>query len=106
MEESARALSHPHPTPDEPTLQAQVERVHTLPREVGVLLLVVGIGGVLLPGPVGTPFVIMGGVVLWPKLFQRAESYFTRKFPKTYRKSIRQLDRFLDDLEHRYPLPK
>ena len=31
------------------------ELVGTLPREVGILLIAAGIGGILLPGPIGTP---------------------------------------------------
>ncbi len=91
-------------SPNESTELAQeVERIHALPKEAGILLLVVGLGGILLPGPVGTPFFIMGGVVLYPKLFRKAESLLERKFPSTYRHTVRQVGRFVNDLEHRYP---
>ena len=39
-------------------------------------LIIAGIGGVILPGPVGTPFILMGGAVLFPKVFQGLERRF------------------------------
>ncbi len=51
--------------------------IESLPKELGVLLVVAGIGGLLLPGPVGTPFLIVGGVILWPAAFQRVDRCFT-----------------------------
>ncbi len=70
-----------------------------------MLLMVMGVGGLVFPGPLGTPFVLMGGVVLWPRGFERAESAFQRRFPKIHRQSIRQLKRFVADLNRRYPNP-
>lgn len=80
-----------------------VERIKHLPKEVGVLLLVAGIGGVLLPGPVGTPFVLMAAVVLWPSAFEKVELFFERRCPKMHRAGVRQIKRYLTDLERRYP---
>ena len=80
-----------------------LERVKELPKEVGVLLLAAGVGGVLLPGPIGSPFLIMAGVVLWPRLFLRVEVAFERRFPGLHRQGVRQIKRFLSDLESRYP---
>ena len=82
------------------------ERIRQLPKEVGVLLVVAGIGGLLLPGPVGTPFVIAGGVILWPKVFERVELAFERRFPRVHRQGVRHMGRFLTDLQRRYPLPR
>jgi hypothetical protein len=91
----------------EPTDDAkEIERVKALPKEVGVLLIVAGIGGMLLPGPVGTPMLILGGVVLWPAAFDKVETWFERRFPKVHHESMRQIKRFLDDMERRYPQPK
>lgn len=81
----------------------QLRRIEGLPKEVGVLLLVAGIGGILLPGPVGSPFLILGGLVLWPSAFRRVEDGFVKRFPKLHRQSVRQIARFLDDLDSRYP---
>ncbi len=85
---------------------SEMERIKALPKEVGVLLVVAGVGGMLLPGPVGTPILILGGVVLWPSAFQKLENWFERRFPKAHRQGMREIKRFLDDMERRYPQPK
>jgi hypothetical protein len=84
----------------------EVERIRAMPKEVGVLLVVAGIGGLLLPGPVGSPFLILGLVVLWPRAFERVEICWEKRFPRMHHQSLIQIKRFLSDLERRYPLPK
>jgi hypothetical protein len=74
-----------------------------LPSEIGVLLLVMGVAGLMLPGPVGSPFVIAGGVALWPAGFRKVEGWFQRRAPRLYRVGMDQMERYLDDLENRYP---
>src|SRR3954454_12514168 len=78
-------------------------QVDRLPPDVGALLMVVGIAGLLLPGPVGSPFFIAGGVALWPAAFGRVESWFQRRFPVVHRNGVEQIERYLDDLEKRFP---
>ena len=85
---------------------ADVERIRSLPKEVGVLLMVAGLGGLVLPGPFGTPFLVLGGVVLWPKAFGKVEDYFQKRCPRLHHEGLRQIDRFLNDLDRRYPLPR
>jgi hypothetical protein len=93
------------PAQVEPGSDAEdLERIRSLPKEVGALLIVAGIGGLLFPGPIGTPFLIVGGIVLWPKVFERVEIRFRNRFPKLHRQSMRQIKRFLADLEQRYPV--
>lgn len=84
----------------------QVERIRALPKEVGVLLLVAGLGGLVFPGPFGTPFLVLGGVVLWPRAFGKVEGYLHKRYPKLHHEGLRQIHRFLNDLDRRYPLPK
>ena len=79
---------------------------HRPPKELGVLLLVDGILGLLLPGPVGTPFLIVGGVILWPAAFNRLETCLERRLPRTHKLGMVQINRFVSDLERRYPWPK
>jgi hypothetical protein len=81
-------------------------RYRALPKEIGVLLVVAGIGGILLPGPVGTPMLILGGVVLWPKAFEKMDTFLENHLPRMHREGVRQIDRFIDDLNRRYPLHK
>jgi hypothetical protein len=85
---------------------AEIRRIRTMPTEVGVLLIVAGIGGILLPGPVGTPFLVLGAFMLWPRAFEGLEIFMEKRFPRVHHESVRQIKRFLDDLERRYPTPK
>jgi hypothetical protein len=79
--------------------------IGTVPAEVGFLLVSVGIGGVVLPGVMGTPFLVVGGLMFWPALFERMEIGFRRRFPQCHHWSALQVKRFLADLERRYPSP-
>jgi hypothetical protein len=86
--------------------QGQLEEIRTVravPPEVGFLLIVSGIGGILLPGPVGTPFLILGCITLWPRAFRQTGRFFEKQFPKMHYHGVKQINRFLDDLETRYP---
>jgi len=98
--QAAGDTSGPRPLSD----TEQVERIEAMPREVGVLLIVAGIGGILLPGPVGSPFLVLGGVILWPRAFRRLEGFLERRFPRLHHRSMLQITRFIHDLERRYPL--
>jgi hypothetical protein len=80
-----------------------VPRVEDLPKEVGVLLLAFGVLGLLLPGPIGTPALLAGGVVIWPGTFGRLSRWVERRYPRFHQSSNRQIGRFLVDLERRYP---
>jgi hypothetical protein len=83
--------------------EAELKRIKDLPKEVGVMLMTVGMLGFALPGVVGTPAMIAGGLVLWPKAFGRVETWFERRFPQIHKQSLHQIHRYLDDLERRYP---
>jgi len=82
------------------------KRVASLPKEIGVMLLAAGIANGMLPPPPG-PFDMMivfsGVLALWPRGFRAVEGRAQSLFPKTHDLTMRLLDRFLDDLERRYP---
>ena len=82
--------------------QSDLERLKRLPKEVGVMLIAAGVVGLILPGP-GTPALIAGGLALWPGAFSKLELWLERRYPVVHEKSMRQIGRFLDDLEKRYP---
>ena len=42
------------------------ERLLAMPRDVGWLMVSIGVIGVALPGIVGTPALLAGGLMLWP----------------------------------------
>lgn len=92
------ALNQDQPNPE----PADLNRIKDLPKEVGVMLITAGIVGFILPGP-GTPAIIAGGLVLWPKAFGKLESWLERSHPKVHRKGMQQINRFLNDLQKRYP---
>ena len=77
-----------------------------LPREVGVMLMTVGTLGFVLPGMVGMPALLAGGLVLWPKTFSKVETWFERRWPRLHQESTKQIGRYLTDLDRRYPIKK
>jgi hypothetical protein len=79
------------------------ERLGKLPRELGILLVSVGAVGTLLPGIVGAPAIVAGGLVLWPAAFGKVEGWLRRSCPEVHRQGFHQIGRFLDDLGRRYP---
>ena len=78
-------------------------RLAALPKEVGVLLVTIGTMGIVLPGIVGTPALLAGGLMLWPRGFRTVNGWLQRKCPKIHSHGAAQLIRYLDDLERRYP---
>jgi hypothetical protein len=80
-------------------------RIANVPRDVGWMMVSVGILGVLLPGIIGTPFLVTGIAVLapgGPRLLTR----WARRNPNwVVLASLKQMGRWLDDLERRYPRP-
>ena len=41
--------------------------------------------------------------MLWPKGFGKLESWLERAHPKVHREGMQQINRFLSDLQKRYP---
>jgi hypothetical protein len=81
-------------------------RIERAPKGVGVLLLTAGVVTGMLPPPPG-PFdislMLAGGVMLWPRGLRAADEWSRRRFPQAHRAGMRFLERYLDDLERRYP---
>jgi hypothetical protein len=90
------------PTIGDPESTETTSLASSLPRELGVMLVSAGLIGVVLPGP-GTPALLAGGLILWPQAFNRAERWFQRRFPGAHRQGMGHINRFLNDLERRYP---
>ena len=102
-EETTSTRSRDESDPNQADLDStSLHKIKDLPKEVGVMLVTAGIVGFILPGP-GTPAIIAGGLVLWPEAFGKLESWLERSHPQVHRQGIRQINRFLDDLEKRYP---
>lgn len=77
--------------------------IDLLPRDVGWLLFGVGFAGVVAPGIFGLPFMVGGGMILWPKACQGLIELLGGDSTKTMNAGARQIHRFLSDLEKRYP---
>lgn len=78
-------------------------RIRKLPKDVGWLLFTAGIMGLIVPGVIGTPFLVLGSLMIWPWSQARAEKWLAGDSPRVFRGSMKQINRFLDDLERRYP---
>lgn len=85
--------------------QRAEEMLGSFPPEIAMLLIVAGVAGVVLPGPIGAPLLLAGGVVFWPKTFRPIETWFSRRFPSVHREGVIQLKEFLKDLNRRFPEP-
>ncbi len=79
------------------------ELLGKLPPEIGMLLVISGVAGILLPGLVGTPLLIAGGVSIWPKTFEPIERWFSRRFPAVHKEGVIQIKEFISDLNKRFP---
>jgi hypothetical protein len=82
---------------------AVVDRVGRLKHDVGWTLITAGIVGLIVPGVLGTPFLLMGALALWPGNRERVERWRKGHSPRFFHGSMKQINRFLDDLERRYP---
>jgi hypothetical protein len=80
----------------------ELPELRALPKEVGVMLLSAGVIGMVMPGP-GTPAIIAGGLVLWPDGFGKVEGWVQKRFPMAHRTGMKQIKRYLKDLDRRYP---
>jgi hypothetical protein len=89
-------------SPAEPTPVAAPGLSRNPPKDLGLMLVSAGIIGVVLPGP-GVPALVAGGLILWPEGFGKVEGWVKRRFPEAHRKGMGHINRFLADLERRYP---
>jgi hypothetical protein len=96
------------PTPDGRADDGPVVlRIDELPRDVGWVLVYVGVLGVVLPGIIGFPFVIAGGAILLPGGPKLLTRWMGPNPPPVVHASMKQISRLVFDLERRYPrLPR
>ena len=87
------------PKPLSETPEFQVDK---LPPEVATILIMIGILGIPLPGP-GIPFILAGGLALWPRTFKPMERRFLHEFPEAHHSVFKILERFEGDMNCRYP---
>jgi hypothetical protein len=78
-------------------------RITNLPRDVGWMMISVGVLGVILPGLPGVPFLVAGVAVLSPGGPQLLTRWAKRRPKGVVHTGLKQISRWLDDLERRYP---
>jgi hypothetical protein len=84
--------------------QPVIDRIGQLPRDVGWMLFGVGFAGFVAPGIFGLPFMAAGGLILWPKATRRLQGLLGKRMPETsIAAGMKPVERFIDDLERRYP---
>lgn len=97
-------VSHSTAEQDDDAFAAHArDRLRSTPPQVGAILITVGVAGVILPGPIGLPFVVAGCFVLWPKTVDGMEWLVRKRFPKVYHYSLEFIERYFDDLDRRFP---
>jgi hypothetical protein len=80
-----------------------ITRITKLPRDVGWMMVSVGVLGVILPGLPGVPFLLAGAAVLTPGGPQLLTRWAKRRPKGVVHTGLKQIGRWLDDLERRYP---
>jgi hypothetical protein len=89
--------------PDVPVTEQPVLTVEQLPRGAGWLLITAGVVGVVVPVVPGAPFLLAGAILLTPGGSRFLVRWVGRNPPKFVRSAMRPINRFLVDLERRYP---
>lgn len=87
----------------DPVDEDVLKRVEHLNRNVGWVLLSAGTLGLMIPGVLGTPFLLMGTLALWPGNRKILNRWRQDHSSKVFHVAMKQVNRFLDDLEKRYP---
>jgi hypothetical protein len=67
------------------------------------MLITAGVIGVAVPGVLGAPFLLAGAMVVTPGATKLLSRWVDRKPSKLVHSAMRQIMRFADDLERRYP---
>ena len=78
-------------------------RIERLPRDMAWMMVFVGVLGVALPGIIGTPFLIAGVAMLAPGGPKTLLRWADREPTGFMHTGLKQMGRWLDDLERRYP---
>jgi hypothetical protein len=86
-----------------PADEEALRRFVQLPKEAGWLLITAGVVGLVVPGILGTPFLLAGAAVVVPGGPRLLSRWLGRDPPKIVHSAVRQIGRFIDDLERRYP---
>jgi hypothetical protein len=103
-------LKAPRRAPARPSAPAPphlelTRKVEGLPKDMGVVLIGLGVVGIAIPGPIppGASFVLLGVLFLRPGLIAKLAGSLARRFPRVFRFLIGFVDDLRTDLGRRYP---
>lgn len=101
---SKKSAAHTTTQPGHAADDPLAGRIQRMPGDVGWMLFGVGFAGFVAPGVFGLPFMVAGGMILWPKTTQKLQKLFGKPAAgPADAPGTKQILRFLDDLERRYP---
>ncbi|QFY43452.1 hypothetical protein F6R98_13165 [Candidatus Methylospira mobilis] len=103
-EPTGKELIHIGAAEQVPTEYFDMDMLDTIPKDIGWMLLILGIIGIAVPGMVDIPLVIAGSIIIWPstyRIFQRMAR--TKRQAHLLDAPVRFLSRFHADLEKRNP---
>ena len=80
-----------------------IDKIRKLPPDVGYLMINIGILGIIVPGIFGLPFLVAGAAVVSPRSRNWILDKLGRRPPRALYTTLRQISRFVDDVERRYP---
>lgn len=84
-----------------PSRKDALSRIEKLPRDVGWMLLAGGLMSEVVMGL--PPFWVIGILILYPQIGAPLTGFLERKAPGALSGSLDFVDRYLEDLERRYP---
>ncbi len=87
----------------EPEAKPAGPGVEVLTSEIGWLLITARVLGVILPGVPGAPFLVVGGFVVTPGGKRMLNRWAANNPPTYFTGALKQIGRFVEDLERRYP---
>ncbi|MHB1556837.1 MAG: hypothetical protein ACYC61_05065 [Isosphaeraceae bacterium] len=81
------------------------ETIGSLPKDLAVMLISLGVVGVAIPGPIppGASFILLGTVILWPSVLVRTGGPLAHRFPRVFRMLINFANDLHEGLDRRYP---
>lgn len=81
------------------------DTIGSLPKDLAVMLISLGVVGVAIPGPIppGASFILLGTVILWPGVLVRTGGPLAHRFPRVFRMLINFASDLHEGLDRRYP---
>lgn len=103
-EPTGTSLMHAIPADMASSEYFDMDLLEAIPKDIGWMLLLLGIVGLAVPGMVDIPLLIAGCIILWPSTYRYFQSLAkTKKQARLLDAPVRFLTRFHADFEKRNP---